>query len=64
MQSKEQEFWMKTSAIASILFVIGVVIAIRMKKGFWVALGFGLLGSIAGGAIGRLVFKYPDNTIN
>lgn len=55
---------MKTSAIASILFVVGVVIAIRMKKGFWVALGFGLLGSIAGGAIGRLVFKYPDNTIS
>lgn len=37
--------------------VLGIIIAIRMKKGFWAGLGFSILGWILFSNLGKLIWK-------
>lgn len=61
MTDKEHEYALKVGAISTILFVVGILIAIKMKKGFWVGVGFSMLGSMLGYGIGYLVIPYPKD---
>ncbi len=40
MTDKEKEYYTKVSAVSTILFVAGIILAIKMDKGFWVAVGY------------------------
>ncbi len=56
----EQEKYNTTVwSIATLLWVAGWVIAIKMKKGFWVGMGFSFIGSMLGYAIAYLVISKP-----
>lgn len=56
----EQEKYNTTIwSISTLLWVAGWIIAIKMKKGFWVGLGFSFIGSMLGYAIGYLVIPKP-----
>lgn len=60
LQTKSQEdYLMKVSGMSLIFFVIAIVIAIKMKKGFWVGFGFSILGSMLGTGLGYVLFKAP-----
>jgi hypothetical protein len=61
MTDKEREYALKVGAISTILFVVGIIIAIKMKKGFWVGVGFSMLGSMLGYGIGYLVIPFPKD---
>ncbi len=61
MNNQESNYDLKVGGLALILFVLGWTIAIKMKKGFWVGVGFSFLGSLAGYGIGQVVFTKPEN---
>ncbi len=59
MTDKQKEYYNKVGAISIILFVAGIILAIKIGKGFWVAVGYSMLGSMLGYGIGYLIFPYP-----
>lgn len=63
MTQEQKAYYTKISALSTIFCVIGIIIAIKMKKGFWAGFGFSILGSMIGSGIGYIVFKYPKDTL-
>ncbi len=56
----EQEKYNTTVwSIATLLWVAGWIIAIKMKKGFWIGMGFSFIGSMLGYAVAYLVISKP-----
>lgn len=41
-------------------FALGIVIAIRMKKGFWVGFGFAILGGLLFRGLGAVLFPEKE----
>lgn len=64
MTTEEKQYYTRISAIGTIFWICAIIIAIKMKKGFWPVVGYSILGSMLGTGIGYLVFKYPKTTEN
>ncbi len=53
---------MLTYGLSSLGFALGLFYAYKQKTHFWGYLGFGILGSIGGGAIGNVVSSTSNFT--
>ena len=62
MTGNQTQYYIRIGAISTLLGIAGIILAIKLKKGFWIGLLFYLLGSSLGYGIGSLIFTYPKDT--